>query len=815
MKLIELEMKNFRQHLDSRIAFSDGVTGIIGSNGAGKSTILEAVAWALYGAPAVRGTNDTIRSKASEGGAKANVTLTFELNGTLYRVSRTLDASGKTGTAVLETEGRPLRSGMSEVSDAMARLLGMDYRAFFTSFFTGQKQLEFMSQLDGRARGAMISRMLGYDRVTKARDQANEDRKGLQREIEGLEKGLADPEDLKTRKNDADARLAIAGKALENTERAHKTWLEAVEKLKPAKEVSDQKAKRHDELTRRLEIDRSDVARMDPRLAQLRAELAGLDAKQEELDSLVDVLGQYEQAKDEYKKLAELQKHEGERQRLSGRIAAAEQELRKLDQRAGQLGKAGEGQALAAAALAEGEKVLAGIDGSIQLAREQKVGLEHSLDAQMKQFKSNREEVQAKKAQIAEAGAAGSCPTCERPLADELPKVLANFDDQISRISGQIEAVSQARRECESDTAGLDLLQTNREKAAAAVEALRSDKAKADALVVELRSIRQDIDSRSAELSILRGELEKIPGGFDQARFRDLHRLGEELRPVHDKAIALRSALDRVAAVRTEIGELTASLEAKRVEIGASQTAVQELAFSPEAHEKLSREFEAANAALNAALVQLERQRGEVSTATAILNGIRKEEESYKSRLEQVQSKRSERIHLQAIAEALDKLRVELNDRIRPELESIASELLSTMTDGRYNVLEINDNYQAMIRDDGELKPVISGGEDDIVNLALRLAISQMIADRAGQSFSLLVLDEVFGSLDDVRRDNVIALLQNLKHRFEQIILITHIESIHDAVDNCMWVEFDEKTKTSRLTDRSREPDPMVAGLIP
>jgi exonuclease SbcC len=136
------------------------------------------------------------------------------------------------------------------------------------------------------------------------------------------------------------------------------------------------------------------------------------------------------------------------------------------------------------------------------------------------------------------------------------------------------------------------------------------------------------------------------------------------------------------------------------------------------------------------------------------------------------------------------------------------------MTDGRYSTLEISDSYQAVVVDDGERKPVISGGEDDIVNLALRLAISQMIADRAGQSFSLLVLDEVFGSLDDVRRDNVVTLLQNMKHRFEQIILITHVESIHDAVDNCIWVSFDEKTKTSRLIDRSELFERETAGII-
>ena len=83
---------------------------------------------------------------------------------------------------------------MSEVSDATAKLLGMDYRAFFTSFFTAQKQIEFMAQLEGRQRAAAISRMLGYDRVTRARDQANEDRKNLQRDIDTLKQQTAGPE---------------------------------------------------------------------------------------------------------------------------------------------------------------------------------------------------------------------------------------------------------------------------------------------------------------------------------------------------------------------------------------------------------------------------------------------------------------------------------------------------------------------------------------------------------------------------------------------------------------------------------------------
>ena len=99
-----------------------------------------------------------------------------------------------------------------------------------------------------------------------------------------------------------------------------------------------------------------------------------------------------------------------------------------------------------------------------------------------------------------------------------------------------------------------------------------------------------------------------------------------------------------------------------------------------------------------------------------------------------------------------------------------------------------------------------------MVNLSLRLAISEMIAERAGQPLSLLVLDEVFGSLDETRRDNVVSLLQNLKNRFQQIILITHVEAIHDMVDNCIWVEFDEREKISRISERNEEMPELVAG---
>jgi exonuclease SbcC len=123
----------------------------------------------------------------------------------------------------------------------------------------------------------------------------------------------------------------------------------------------------------------------------------------------------------------------------------------------------------------------------------------------------------------------------------------------------------------------------------------------------------------------------------------------------------------------------------------------------------------------------------------------------------------------------------------------------------------LDERYDIIILEDGIAKPVISGGEEDIANLVLRLAISQMIADRSGQPFSLLVLDEVFGSLDASRRDNVLELLHRLEDRFEQVILITHIESVREGVDRVIMVRYDEETGASIVDGGEAGDSPALA----
>jgi DNA repair protein SbcC/Rad50 len=172
---------------------------------------------------------------------------------------------------------------------------------------------------------------------------------------------------------------------------------------------------------------------------------------------------------------------------------------------------------------------------------------------------------------------------------------------------------------------------------------------------------------------------------------------------------------------------------------------------------------------------------------------------------------RQKRLH-DELDRAYTDLRTDLNVQLRPEMSEIASAFLTELTDARYTELELDDSYNLTLLEDAVPKPVISGGEQDIANLCLRLAISQMIAERAGQTFSLLILDEVFGSLDESRRQNVVELLRGLQDRFEQVIVITHIEQVREGLDRVIGVRYDEESGSSVV--EQLDPVPAEGELL-
>ena len=172
MRLNHLRLTNFRLHVDTRIDFDTGLTGIIGPNGSGKTTILEGIAWALYGMPAVRGKRQDVRSLAASGRASVKVELDFDLAGHRYRVVRSLSSA----ELYLDGASAPIANSTSAVTDLIRRRLGMSQQEFFNTYFTGQKELGVMAAMGPAERAQFLSRVLGYEKLRGAQTLVRERR---------------------------------------------------------------------------------------------------------------------------------------------------------------------------------------------------------------------------------------------------------------------------------------------------------------------------------------------------------------------------------------------------------------------------------------------------------------------------------------------------------------------------------------------------------------------------------------------------------------------------------------------------------------
>src|SRR5881628_3253055 len=204
MQLLRLRLVNFRQHADTELEFGPGITGIIGPNGSGKTSVLEAIAWALYGVQAVRGDKDSIRRLGAKGRAGVEVDLEFRLGAHEYRVKRGLS------TAVLHQDGQVIANSLKAVTDKLERTLGMTHDEFFNTYFTGQKELAVMAALGKTERAAFLSRVLGYERLREAQERVREVRNAVAAEVKGLEAGLPDSTGLAAARRAAEQRVAGA-----------------------------------------------------------------------------------------------------------------------------------------------------------------------------------------------------------------------------------------------------------------------------------------------------------------------------------------------------------------------------------------------------------------------------------------------------------------------------------------------------------------------------------------------------------------------------------------------------------------------------
>jgi exonuclease SbcC len=800
VRLNSVQLTNFRQHADTRIDFDLGLTGIIGPNGAGKSTVLEAIAWALYGHSAARGTRESIRFLRAGARSTVRVELDFELAGHRYRVVRGLSSA----ELYLDGGTEPIAATITGVSELMQRRLGMTRTEFFYTYFTGQKELNVMAAMSPVERAQFLSRVLGYDRLRTAQGLVRERRKLITAEIAGVRSAMPDESAVERLMADAQLRLrdALTRRAVSEKQRREADAAYAI--LAPRWDAAQRARDALQQLLGDLRVAENDEAARARDLERLEREVSALDAARRELERLAAELQPLNEILGEYRALEDLAREEGRRQALVEALRVIGDELTLLRERRAAIEHAPEleremtGQP--EARRREIEETTATLEAKRTNWVRDRQEAETKRDALRKQY----QEVKAQRDHILDLGEHGVCPTCTRVLGENFRAVLDQLQEQLETIEVDGKYYRDRLEQLEQVPEDIRALDLRRRTLTNELAALERNLARAQIEVRELAQVSHDLGLKQQRFEATRRDLDAIPTGYDAARHAELGTRVAQLAPLNERAARLSAQIDREPELRRERDRVAGEVSQARLRVEGLRARYQETKFSEEDYARVRRDYEEAATAARAAEVAVTAAVADEQAARdAVRNADRAREEMERTREKFTRLEREKRLH-EELDRAYTDLRTDLNFQLRPELSELASAFLGELTDDRYTELELDDQYNIIVMEEGTPKPVISGGEEDVSNLVLRLAISQMIAERAGQPFSLLVLDEVFGSLDETRRQNVVELLRRLQDRFEQVILITHIESVREELDHVILVNYDEQTGASRV--RSVEP---------
>ncbi|HZF67202.1 MAG TPA: SMC family ATPase [Gemmatirosa sp.] len=811
MRLVSLRLINFRQHADSTLAFDDGLTGIIGPNGSGKTTVLEGIAWALYGNAAARGTRDSIRFTRAPARSSVRVELEFDLSGHRYRIVRSLTSA----EVYLDGAQAPIANSITAVSELLARRIGMSRQEFFNTYFTGQKELNVMAAMTAPERAQFLSRVLGYEKLRAAQNLVRDRRKLLVAELAGLKAGMPDPDAVWRQLAEAESRLAAARTRSEESELRRDEAAVRLEQVAPEWVRVQGERDRLQELLGELRVAEGEATTHREALERVTRELASVAAARADVERLAALLAPLPGLRQQLVALDALATAEGRRQALADTERNLAEEVARLDERRARLATAPDFERETAALLsvrrAESEQV------QEEFAREHTAWVRDQQEAQTKleALRQQFADAQTQRDRVEALGPESPCPTCTRPLGANFGTVIDSLDEQLDTLRATGLYYKSRIKQLEGEPETVATLGERRRTLVTEVAQLERRMAKCQAAVQELAQLDRDLGGKRTRLDDVRRGIAALPLGYDAALHAETRAEVTRLAPLESqrmRAEALVSREGEALATRERTVEALARVGARVADLEERRARV---AFSEDAFSSLRAAFERASADARAAELAAVAAQGEAVNARQQLEAAeraRTELARLQARLDELS--RDKRLH-DELDRAYSDLRTDLNFQLRPELSEIASGFLDELTDARYSELELDDQYNVVVLEEGVPKPVISGGEEDLANLVLRLAISQMIADRAGQSFSLLILDEVFGSLDETRRANVVELLRRLHDRFEQVIVITHIEDVREGLDRVIRVRYDEERGSSVVTQEDGDgADGATAALV-
>jgi exonuclease SbcC len=829
---LSLTMRNFMCYGEQ--ASSLDLSGVhlaclAGDNGHGKSAIIDAMTWALWGKGRVSRDDDLVHLGARE----MEVDLEFRLGDSRYRVIRQRQKNGTRGRTSLEfqvLDGTELRSLTSntirQTQAAIIDTLHMEYDTFINSAFLLQGRADEFTSRPPAERKRILGEILDLSYYDYLEERAKQFSKEADLRLRGITATLQEMQKELSRRPEYE----------EDLHRAERAASELTSRLRAEEEsLRDLRAKKKE-----LDLRQEESRGLESRKQQCESELARAKQEIENSDSKIasyqEILARGPTIEAGYQQLLDARKTEAELSRKLTRQARLSEQrgelLRIVDAARSQLSverqrltttlsslesTAGRAESLERK-LKEVREQLEHLAARIEerdrlLAQEQELSnQEAALAAHNQQLKSEMGLLKEKLVLLEDAEA--FCPLCGSELEDEERENIERSYERegtekgdlyrqhsaaIERLKQEISDIRRTRDQADAEVSSLASLKGEEVSLARALEEARTAAGEFTKTNEDLQSLdrrleendfapeeRQplkDLDEQLASIAYDANRHEEVrivmeDSAHFEAENRDLESARQSLDAEREK-VAERK--ERRAQLQREVDDLSGRMAVLQERVQELREAARDLDALRSSVEQLQIDEADARLRLGAARQRLD-------------HCLHLDEESEEKSRQEKETQQEKAIYDELrLAFGKKGVQAMIIEAVIPEIEDDANHLLARMTDGRLNV-RLKSQRETLKGDSVETLTIevadelgardyalFSGGEAFRVNFAIRVALSKLLARRAGARLQTLIVDEGFGTQDAQGRDRLVEAINSIQDDFELILVITHLEELKDA----------------------------------
>jgi len=788
MKLINLELKNFRNYEHANIDFPEGLTGIIGVNGAGKSSLVEAIAWILYGNAAARTAKEQIKRQNTFANEICQAILEFEISDDHYRVVREMRGTNLSSDASVFVNKKMAARSVKATSEYVTKALGMDREAFFTSFFAKQKELNNLSDLQPAERKNLIIKMLGIDDIDKAIELLKLDIRDLTTRTETLRENILDENSLQVElENKLREKTDLEKETAAKTEKEDELKTKCKNLGENFKKEQDKK-ERHVHLLQKYSLKQNELKNIRQNLAKYESEMKKLHDKKDELKKFETSTREYKKVKEALEQMIKLKSEQKLLNELANRKNNLLSETDVLKKKIESLGN-----------------IPDRLEDNLNLTNKIKLSLEkevktfeeiveklHKSKTSFAYLEAETKKLKKQKGNMDKLGPNSKCPTCLRPLSKDYSSIRGSFSEKVITLEKELKEFIKKIESLEKDRKdkSLKIGELKKKK-----ESLENKRMELELERKEASHLKQKEEQANNEINEIEKRLKKMNGlTYDEKKHLTLKKGLKDLEKKRDTAIRLKTDVNRLPGIETETTNLKSKDNILKQEVDKITEDGKKLAFSEKIYQKIQTDFELTREKYHEIEIGLKETENKYRIVDMETERVKKNIEENKGRHKEIKELTKKKVYLEKLKIIFSSFRKHLIGRIRPAISLKTSDLFQELTDGKYAKVELDENYELQVYDNGERFPIerYSGGEKDLANLCLRLAISQLMTGGNEQGSGFIVLDEIFGSQDNSRQINIMKSLSKLANQFRQIFLITHVENIKDSLEHVINVWEDE-----------------------